>query len=105
MGLRVLRRGSCALLGAALFSVLARAAHAQTVRNRLQSRQRRAIVHLPGNRATGVELDTVGFPTTFTTLNVVGLTTDIAPPSGDRGVAFISDGNVAVNVEPARSAS
>ena len=51
-----------------------------------------------GNVSTGVLLDTTAPPSVFTRLNIVGLNTNIAPALGDSGVAFISDGNVAVNV-------
>ena len=51
-----------------------------------------------GSIPTGVLLDATVTPSSFTTLNVIGLTTDITPALGDSGVAFISDGNVAVNV-------
>ena len=56
------------------------------------------IVTCSGSIPTGVLLDATVTPSSFTTLNVIGLTTDITPALGDGGVAFISDGNVAINV-------
>ncbi len=78
----------------------------RSTRRALQSDQRRRHDrHLLGQSVDRRRARHDGIPTAFTTLNVVGLTTDIAPASGDQRRAFISDGNVAVNVAPARSAS
>jgi uncharacterized protein with beta-barrel porin domain len=57
-----------------------------------------SVLTCTGNRAAGVELDTVGFASTYTTLNVVNLSTDIAPAAGVPGIVFTSDDAVMLNV-------
>ena len=49
-----------------------------------------------GNLSPGVALDATG--TAYTTLNVVGLNTNIAPAMDDSGVFFFSHGPVSLNV-------
>ncbi|ODR95995.1 hypothetical protein AUC69_01840 [Methyloceanibacter superfactus] len=51
-----------------------------------------------GNVSAGIAIDQVGAPAdTFSTLNVNGVTRDIAPASMIDGIYFGSDGNVTIN--------
>ncbi|MBC7831855.1 MAG: autotransporter domain-containing protein [Hyphomicrobium sp.] len=83
---------------AALFAYSGRPVRAQTVPSGCVSSLSGTVLTCTGDRSSGVLLDTTGSPLAYTTLNVGNLATNITPPSGDSGVAFISDGNVAVNV-------
>ena len=83
---------------AALFAYSGRPVRAQTVPSGCVSSLSGTVLTCTGDRSSGVLLDTTGSPLAYTTLNVGNLATNITPPSGNSGVAFISDGNVAVNV-------
>jgi uncharacterized protein with beta-barrel porin domain len=52
-----------------------------------------------GDRSSGVEMDTQGSGSAYTTLNVNKLTTNIAPPAGTAGIEFMGNGTVIVNVD------
>ncbi len=94
--LPVRRLGCLGLALVALF-VLSPAAHAQIPPGCVSSAGD-TVLTCSGNRQTGVELDATG--TTYTTLNVINLTTDIAPPPSDVGVFFFSPGVVNLNIGP-----
>jgi hypothetical protein len=55
-----------------------------------------SIVTCSGNLSGGVDLQNVAGP--FEVLNVINLTTNIAPASGTTGILFTSDGSVELNV-------
>ena len=94
--LPVRRLGCLGLALVALF-VLSPAAHAQIPPGCVSSAGD-TVLTCSGNRQTGVELDATG--TTYTTLNVFNLTTDIAPPATDNGIFFFSPGAVNLNIAP-----
>jgi hypothetical protein len=83
---------------AALFACSGRPVHAQGVPppSCAVSPVDGSVVNCTGNQSAGIDLADGSGP--FRTLNVFDLTTNIAPPPGDYGVAFTSDGDITLNV-------